>query len=59
MMALKCRFCRYREECQPQLEEAHQHNKQQESIRRKLTRAQRIRKLNEYLKNLMRLEDDN
>ena len=58
MIPLKCRICKYRKACQPMLDESYQLNKHQESIRKKLQRAERLRKLRERFKFLMLDDND-
>ena len=58
-MMLKCRLCKYRSFCQPTMEHTYQETRQQESIRRKLKRAQRLHKFLTYLRELMTLDDNN
>ena len=58
MIPLKCKICKYRNTCQPMLEESFQLNKHQESIRKKLQRAERLRKLRERFKFLMLNDND-
>lgn len=58
-MMLKCRLCKYHSFCQPVMEHTYKENKQEERIRRKLKRTQRLHKFLTYLRKLLTLDDNN